>query len=106
MWNLMMNKNVTLVFDAEKLAQLRVLAAKERTTVNALLRKHVDELLDIDGRRQKARDWMVAKARENLANDAERALARGHGEAVSEETWRWNREDTYSGPRFDWPRKS
>lgn len=101
-----MAKNLTLAFDEEKLAQLRILAAKERTTVNALLRKHVDELLDIDGRRKEAREWMVAKARENMARDAERALARDRGEAVSEETWRWSREETYSGPRFDWPRKS
>lgn len=101
-----MAKNVTLAFDEEKLAQLRILAAKERTTVNALLRKHVDELLDIDGRRKKAREWMVAKGRENMARDAERAMARDHGEAVNEETWRWSREETYSGPRFDWPRKS
>ncbi len=101
-----MAKNITLAFDDEKLAQLRILAAKERTTVNALLRKHVDELLDIDERRKKAREWMVAKARENLARDAERSLARKSGQTVSEETWRWSREETYSGPRFEWPRKS
>lgn len=101
-----MVKNITLAFDEEKLAQLRILAANERTTVNALLRKHVDELLDIDGRRKKARAWMVAKARQNMARDAERALARDRGEAIAEETWRWSREATYSGPRFDWPRKS
>ncbi len=101
-----MAKNLTLAFEEEKLAQLRILAAKERTTVNALLRKHVDELLDIDGRRQRAREWMVAKARENMARDAERALALERGEPASKETWRWSREETYSGPRFDWPRKS
>jgi hypothetical protein len=96
-----MAKNVTLAFDEEKLAQLRVLAAKRRTTVNALLRKHVDELLDGDERRRKAREWMVAKTRENIARDAERAAARARGEDVDEETWRWNREDSYTGPRFD-----
>lgn len=101
-----MTRNLTLAFDEEKLAQLRILAAKERTTVNALLRKHVDELLDIDGRRQKARDWMVSKGRENMARDAGRAVARERGDTVSEETWRWSREETYSGPRFDWPRKN
>jgi hypothetical protein len=98
-----MAKNITLAFDEEKLAQLRILAAKERTTVNALLRKHVDELLDLDGRRRKAREWMVAKARENMARDAERALKRENGETVHEETWRWSREETYA--EREWPRK-
>jgi hypothetical protein len=101
-----MTKNLTLAFDEETLARLRIHAAQNKTTVNALFRKHADDLLDGDERRRKAREWMVAKGRENQANDEARAAARARGEMVEEETWRWSREDTYSGPRFEWPRKA
>jgi hypothetical protein len=98
-----MTKNITLAFDEEKLARLRVYAAQHRTTVNALFRKHADDLLDGDERRRKAREWMVNEALKNMARDAERAAARERGEAVHEETWRWSREDTYA--ERTWPRK-
>lgn len=94
-------KNVTLALEEEKLARLRVYAAQHRTTVNSLFRKHTDDLLDGDERRKKAREWMVAKTRENIARDEARAAARARGEEIDEETWRWNREDCYTGPRFD-----
>jgi hypothetical protein len=100
-----MTKNITLALNAETLDRLRVYAAQNRTTVNALFRKHADELLDGAERRRRAREWMVTKARENQANDEARAEARARGDEVEEETWRWSREETYSGPRFDWPRK-
>lgn len=105
MWTVDMNKNLTLAMDEETLDRLRVYAAQNRTTVNALFRRHADELLNGAERRRKAREWMLAKARENRANDEARAAMRARGEAVEEETWRWSREETYSGPRFEWPRK-
>lgn len=95
-----MTKNLTLAIDAETLDRLRIYAAENRTTVNALFRKYADELLSGAERRRQARQWMVAKARENQANDAARAAARARGEPVEEETWRWSRDETYSGPRF------
>ena len=93
--------NLTLAIDDDMLARLRVYAAERRTTVNALFRKHAGELLDGDERRRAAREWMVAKGKENMAHDEARAAARGAGEAVQEETWRWSRSDTYSAPRFE-----
>jgi hypothetical protein len=100
MWRFEMTRNLTLAMDEEKLARLRVYAAQNRTTVNALIRKQVDELLDGDDRRRKAREWMVAQARKNMENDT-KTSANDEG---AEESWRWSREDTYTGPRFDWPR--
>jgi plasmid stability protein len=100
MWNPIMTKNLTLAVDDDVLARLRVYAAQHRTTVNALFRKHADELLEGADRRKAARDWMVAKTRENIARDAERAAARERGEDLVEETWSWSREATYSGRRF------
>jgi hypothetical protein len=102
MWRFDMTKNVTMAFDEEKLARLRVLAAQQRTTVNGLFRKHVDYLLDGDERRQKAREWMRQKAHENMENDAKLAAARARGEVVEEETWRWSREETYA--ERQWPK--
>ena len=82
-----------------------MLAAERRTSVNALIRKHMEEATSVGEKRRQARAWMAAKARENMAHDAERAAARARGEEVAEETWRWSREETYSGPRFEYPRK-
>lgn len=94
--------NVTLSIEDEKLARFRVHAAQNRTTVNALIRKHVDEVLDGDERRAKARARIKEMMAENLARDAERAAARARGEAVEEETWQWSRKDTYA--ERDWPK--
>jgi hypothetical protein len=99
-----MMANLTLAIDDEKLARFRVHAAQNRTTVNALIRKHVDDVLDGDERREKAREWMIAKTKENIARDQERAAARARGEDVGpEETWRWSREETYA--ERQWPRE-
>jgi hypothetical protein len=100
-----MAKNITLAVDEDLLASYRVLAAEQRTSVNALIRKHMEEATGLAERRRKAREWMVEQARKNIKNDEERAAARARGEDVKEETWRWSREETYSDPRFDWPRK-
>jgi hypothetical protein len=96
-----MTKNITLAIDSEKLARLRIHAAKNRTSVNALFRKHIDDLLDGDERREQARARLKELMEKNIASDAERQAARAHGEKVDEETWRWSREETYSGPRFN-----
>ena len=93
--------NLTLAMNDEKLSRLRIYAAEKRTTVNALFRKHVDDLLDGDERRRAARERVRQMMNDNIARDEERAAARARGESVEEETWRWNREETYSGPRFD-----
>ena len=91
-----MTKNITLAVDEEVLAQYRVLAAEQRSSVNALIRKHMEEATSVGEKRRQARAWMAAKARDNAAFD----------EPGNEGGWRWNREDCYSGPRFDRLRNS
>jgi hypothetical protein len=91
-----MTKNITLAVDEEVLARYRVLAAEQRTSVNALIRKHMEEATNVAEQRRQARAWMADKARENMVHDSS---------SSGEETWRWNREDSYSGPRFDRLRK-
>jgi hypothetical protein len=86
-----MTKNITLAIDEDLLARFRVLAAKERTSVNALIRQYMEERTSLAEKRRQARAWMAAKAAENAKND----------EPGGEGGWRWNREDSYSGPRFD-----
>ncbi|MFN3945871.1 MAG: ribbon-helix-helix protein, CopG family [Allosphingosinicella sp.] len=86
-----MTKNITLAVDEELLARFRVLAAERRTSVNALIRQHMEEATGLLEKRREARAWMAAKARENGARD----------EPGTDGGWRWNREDSYSGPRFD-----
>ena len=86
-----MTKNITLAVDEDVLASYRVLAAEQRTSVNALIRKHMAEATGLAERRRQARAWMAAKGAANMAND----------DLAGEAGWRWNREDCYSGPRFD-----
>ena len=86
-----MTKNITLAVDEDLLASFRVVAAEKRTSVNALIRNFMEETTGLAERRRQARAWMAAKGAENMAND----------DLQSEGGWRWNREDCYSGPRFD-----
>ncbi len=97
-----MTKNVTMAFDEDMLNRLRIHAAQNKTTVNAIFRKYAEHLVGIDEKRREAREWMRQKALENMANDAEHAAARACGEAVDEETWRWSREETYA--ERQWPK--
>ena len=60
-------------------------------SVNALIRDFMEESTGLAERRRQARAWMAAKGAENMANDD----LQGKG------GWRWNREDCYTGPRFD-----
>lgn len=87
---------LTLTVDENVLAQYQEIAAVRRISVNAMLRSHMEEATDIAERRREARVWMAAKAQENMAND---------DPIPDEQGWRWNREDCYSGTRFDRLRK-
>lgn len=99
-----MTRNVTMAFDEELLDGLRIYAAENKTTVNALFRKHAQELLGLQKRRKEAREWMHRKGLENIARDEARAAARARGEDVGpEETWHWSREETYA--ERQWPRE-
>ena len=86
-----MNKNITLTVNEDLLAGFRLIAAEQRTSVNALIRKHMEESTGLAERRRQARAWMAAKGNENAKND----------DLQGQEGWKWNREDCYSGPRFD-----
>ncbi len=97
-----MTKNVTMAFDEDVLERLRIHAAQNKTTVNAIFRKHAEHLVGIDEKRREAREWMVNEGRKNMERDAQRAAARARGEIVEEETWRWSREETYA--EREWPK--
>lgn len=86
-----MNKNVTITVREDLLASFRIVAAEERTTVNALIREFMEEKTGLAERRRQARAWMADKGRQNMAND----------DPQGEGGWKWKREDCYSGPRFD-----
>ena len=86
-----MTKNLTLAVNEELLASFRIVAAEQRTSVNALIRGFMEESTGVAARRREARAWMVTKGQENMAND----------DLTGTEGWRWNREDCYTGPRFD-----
>lgn len=86
-----MTKNITMAVDEDVLASYRVLAAEQRTSVNAMIRKHMAEATGLAEKRRQSRAWMAAKGTENMAND----------DYQGQEGWSWNREDCYSGPRFD-----
>ncbi len=86
-----MTKNITLSVNEDVLARFRILAAEQRTSVNALIRAYMEDATGLAERRRQARAWMAAKGTENMAND----------DALGTEGWKWNRQDCYSGPRFD-----
>lgn len=86
-----MTKNITLAVPEDLLASFRIVAAEKHTSVNALIRQFMEDSTGLAARRREARAWMAAKGRENMANDD----PQGKG------GWSWNREDCYSGPRFD-----
>lgn len=88
-----MTKNLTISVDEDLLAKFRVLAAEQRTTVNALIRKHMEEVTGMSSladRRREAREWMAARARENMERDA-LTLAKD-GPSI------WNRAEIYDEP--------
>lgn len=86
-----MNKNITLTVKEDLLAGYRMLAAERRTSVNAMIRQHMENETGLSEKRRQARAWMAEKGAENAKND----------DLQGREGWRWNREDSYSGPRFD-----
>ena len=86
-----MAKNITLAIDEDLLAKFRVLAAEQRTTVNSLIRKHMEEATGVSSaseRRRRAREWMADQARKNMAHDAETPAK--DGPSI------WNRAEIYA----------
>ncbi len=77
-------KNITLAMDDEVLDKVRAYAVEHKTTVNAIVRQHLEKLASENDRR--------AEARRNLKRLAESSTGRlGPG-------YVWNREELYDRP--------
>jgi hypothetical protein len=59
-----MTKNITLAVDEALLEQFRLHAAQRKTSVNALLRRHMEEAVGLEERRRSAIAGMLALGRE------------------------------------------
>jgi hypothetical protein len=76
-------KNITLSIDEAVLVQARVYAAKHKTTVNRLVREHLQQLVGNDERAESAREALL-----RLIDESPGRLGSG---------WKWDREDAYEG---------
>jgi hypothetical protein len=82
-----MAKNLTLAIDEDLLAQMRIVAAKRRTSVNVLVRDYFKQMVVQDSGVDIIADELVRLSNESTAELGD---------------WRPSREDTYSGEaRFD-----
>ena len=77
-------KNITLSVEEELLREARKYAAERETTVNALVREYLSQLV--------AQERDGAKVREELARLSDESEARLGPD------WKWSREDTYDRP--------
>jgi hypothetical protein len=92
-----MARNLTIMVDDDLLAQYRLLAAQRKTSVNALLRKHMEEAIGAGERRKKAIERMIELSRASSERDEGRKPG---GQPT--ENWHLSREDTYA--ERTWPR--
>lgn len=76
-------KNITLAVDEEVLATVRAYAARNNTTVNALVREHLERIARQEDKAAQARQRLVELSRESKG---------GLGD------WKWNREELYDRP--------
>ncbi len=74
-------KNITLAIDDELLAKVRRTAARQDTTVNALVRDYLTRLAQQDDRAAKARQGLLELSRQSTWE-----VPAG---------WKWSREDAY-----------
>jgi hypothetical protein len=85
-------KNITLSIDEQVLHEVRQIAARNKTTVNAIVREHLTNLAHHESRQAEARRRLL-----ELAETSEGRLG---------PDWKWNREDAYEGrvlPRHEHP---
>jgi metal-responsive CopG/Arc/MetJ family transcriptional regulator len=85
-------KNITLSIDEQVLDEVRQIAARNRTTVNGMVRDYLSRLASEEGR--------IAEARKGLLELIEHSTGRLGPDYV------WNREDAYEGrifPRHEHP---
>ena len=91
-------RNITLAVDDQLLADYRLLAAEQRTTVNALVRRHMEEATGRAARRKAMLQRLAEISRESEAFDS------AHPVADPDQAARFGRDESYSGPRFERPR--
>ena len=77
-------KNITLAMDDEVLDKVRAYAAEHKTTVNAIVRQHLEKLASENDRRAEARRNL-----KRLAETSKGTLGPGYV---------WNREELYDRP--------
>ena len=85
-------KNLTLAIDDHVLDEVREIAARRRTTVNALVRDYLTQVAAEDGR--------IAQARKELRELMDNSTARLGPD------YKWNREELYADrmfPRYQHP---
>jgi Ribbon-helix-helix protein, copG family len=79
----MVTKNITLAVDDELLERFRLHAAQRKTSVNALLRRHMEDSVGMEERRRNAIAQMLKLGRETKARidmsgwDRDASYARG-----------------------------
>ncbi len=80
-----MAKNITLSVDEEVLKKVRILAAKQDTTVNAIVRAHLEALAGANEDREKRRLEALANLRE---------MSKNSGVKLGK-NYKFSREDAY-----------
>ena len=80
-----MAKNITLSVDEEVLKKVRILAAKQDTTVNAIVRAHLEALAGANEDREKRRLEALADLRE---------MSKNSGVKLGK-NYKFSREDAY-----------
>lgn len=76
-----MTKNLTLAIDEQLLERFRLHAVERKTSVNALLRKHMEDTVGLEDRRRNAIAKMLELGRKTTARIDMSA---------------WDREESYS----------
>ena len=80
-----MTRNITLAIDEEALKKLRRIAAEQDTSVNALVRRAMDDIIErssLENRRRDAAEKMLELSRSSKARVGE--------------NYQFNREDVYA----------
>lgn len=85
-------KNITLAVGEQVLEQVRVYAAKRKTTVNQIVREHLERIAQAESAGDTARERLL-----KLIDESPGRMG---------PDWKWNREDAYEGrvlPRYKRP---